>query len=247
MPSRLIALCFDANDPVGLARFWSGVLGWEMTDDPDEGVTLLPSDDTGFRIRFVHTREQKSGPNQMHFDLTSTSLEDQRRTVAGALALGARHIDIGQRPEEEHVVLADPEGNEFCVIEPGNDFLAECGFVGAVACDGSQEVGYFWSRALGWPLVWDQDQETAIRAPHGGPKITWGGPPLPPRTGTKHRLHFDLAPPSDGDRRAEAERLVSLGATRTDIGQGEVDWAVMADPDGHEFCLRGPRQRDDGA
>ena len=74
-------------------------------------------------------------------------------------------------------MLADPEGNEFCVIEPANDFLADCGFVGALACDGSQDVGYFWSEALGWPLVWDQDQETAIRSPHGGPKITWGGPP----------------------------------------------------------------------
>ena len=71
-------------------------------------------------------------------------------------------------------MLADPEGNEFCVIEPGNEFLADCGFFGALACDGSQEVGYFWSQALGWPLVWDQDQETAIRSPHGGPKITLG-------------------------------------------------------------------------
>lgn len=77
MTSQLIALCFDANDPFGLARFWSGVLGWEMTDDHHDGVTLLPGDDTGFRIRFVYTQEQKSGQNQMHFDLTSTSLEDQ--------------------------------------------------------------------------------------------------------------------------------------------------------------------------
>ncbi|MBC7551576.1 MAG: VOC family protein, partial [Cellulomonas sp.] len=44
MTSRLIALCFDANDPGGLARFWAGVLGWELTDDPEAGLTLLPSD-----------------------------------------------------------------------------------------------------------------------------------------------------------------------------------------------------------
>ena len=149
MTSRLVALCFDANDPLGLARFWAGVLGWEMADDPHDGIALLPSDDTGFRIRFLPTREQKAGPNQMHFDLTSTSLEDQQQTVARALELGARHIDIGQRPEEGHVVLADPEGNEFCVIEPGNNFLADCGFIGALTCDGSQEVGYFWSAGAG--------------------------------------------------------------------------------------------------
>ncbi|WP_060890498.1 VOC family protein [Streptomyces europaeiscabiei] len=240
MTSHLHALCFDANDPVGLARFWAGVLDWETVDDPYDGIALAPNDDTGFRLRFLPSQEKKTVANQMHFDLTSKSLDDQRRVVARVLELGGRHIDIGQLPDEEHVVLADPEGNEFCVIEPGNNFLADCGFIGALASDGSQEVGYFWSRALGWPLVWDQDEETAIRSPHGGPKVTWGGPPLAPKAG-KYRLHFDLAPPSDGDQQAEVDRLVSLGATRIDVGQGEADWVVMADPDGHEFCVLPPR------
>jgi catechol 2,3-dioxygenase-like lactoylglutathione lyase family enzyme len=239
MTSQLLALCFGANDPLRLARFWSGVLGWELADDPNDGIALLPSDDTGFRIRFLPTQERKAGQNHMHMDLTSTSFEDQRQTVVRSLGLGARHIDIGQRPEERQVVLADPEGNEFCVIEPGNAFLADCGFIGALACDGSQEVGYFWSAALGWPLVWDQDQETAIRSPHGGPKITWGGPPLMQKTG-KNRLHFDLASPVHGDQQAEVDRLVSLGANRIDIGHGEISSVVMADPDGQEFCVLPP-------
>jgi hypothetical protein len=89
-------------------------------------------------------------------------------------------------------------------------------------------------------LVWDQDQETAIRSPHGGPKITWGGPPVRPKEG-KNRLHFDIAPTRDGDQQAEVDRLLSLGATRIDIGQGEVSWVVMADPDGNEFCVLTPR------
>ena len=240
MTCDLFAVCFGAHRPLGLARFWAGVLGWEMAADTPKGIALLPDDDTGFRIRFVPIQQPKTGQNQMHFDLTSTSLEDQQQTVAKSLGLGARHIDVGQRPEEGHVVLADPEGNEFCVIEPGNAFLADCGFIGALACDGSQQVGYFWSQALGWPLVWDQDQETAIRSPHGGPKITWGGPPLMPKTG-KNRLRFDLAAPLDGDQQAEVDRLVSLGATRVDIGQGEVSWVLMADPDGNEFWVWPPR------
>jgi catechol 2,3-dioxygenase-like lactoylglutathione lyase family enzyme len=234
---QLVAVCFDANAPDVLARFWSGVLGWEIAADTQDGVALLPSDDTGFRIRFLPTQEPKLGQNQMHFDLTSTSFEVQAATVARALGLGGRHIDVGQGPDDAHVVLADPEGNEFCVIEPGNSFLADCGFIGALACEGSQEVGYFWSEALGWPLVWDQDQETAIRSPQGGPKFTWGGPPLTPKHG-KYRLHFDLAPPVRGDQQAEVDRLVSIGATRIDIGQGDdVSWVVLADPDGHEFCV----------
>jgi predicted enzyme related to lactoylglutathione lyase len=231
---QLFALCFDASRPLRLAEFWSGVLGWDLADDPHDDVALLPDDDTGFRIRFLPSREAKIEQNRMHFDLTSASLEDQQQTVIRALELGARHTDVGQRPEEGHVVLADPEGNEFCVIEPGNAFLADCGFIGALACDGTQEVGYFWSKALEWPLVWDQDRETAIRSPHGGPKITWGGPPLMPRT-VKNRLQFDLAPAIDGDQQAEIERLISLGATRIDAVRHQVGWVVLADPDGNQF------------
>ncbi|HST83773.1 MAG TPA: VOC family protein [Kineosporiaceae bacterium] len=246
MTSQLMALCVDAHDPLGLARFCSGVLGWEMLEDAEDEIALLPADDTGFRIRFLPTQEQKRGQNRMHVDLTSTSLGDQQQTVARSLELGARHIDIGQRPEEGHVVLADPEGNEFCVVGPGNQFLADCGFIGALSCDGSQQVGYFWSDALGWPLVWDQDQETAIRSPHGGPKITWGGPPVREKTG-KNRLHFEIAPPAEGDQQAEVDRLVSLGATRVDVDQidvnqdeadqGETGRVYLADPDGNEFCV----------
>src|SRR6476469_2846674 len=235
MTCELVALCFDANDPIRLASFWSGVLGWEASDD-QQGISVLPSDDTGFRIRFFPTEVRKRGQNRLPRYLTSASEQDQRQTVARALSLGAAHIDIGQHPEEKHVVLADPEGNEFCVIEPGNQFLAECGSIGAVACDGSQQVGYFWSAALGWPLVWDQDTETAIRSPHGGPKITWGGPPLKPKT-VKNRLHFDIVSREHNDRRQEVDRLIALGATRIDIGQGDVGWVVMADPDGNEFSV----------
>ena len=116
MSCSLVALTVDAQDPARLARFWGGLLGWEITDDPRGGIALLPDDDTGFVFRFAPTDEPKSVPNQMHPDLTSSSPEEQQRTVARALELGGRHIDVGQRPEEGHVVLADPEGNEFCVL-----------------------------------------------------------------------------------------------------------------------------------
>jgi hypothetical protein len=99
MTSNFHALSFDANDPLRLARFWGGVLGWETVGDSNGGIALLPSDVTGFPIRFQPTQEQKTGLNQLHFHLTSTSLEDQRQTVARSIGLGALHIDVGQRPE----------------------------------------------------------------------------------------------------------------------------------------------------
>jgi len=236
----LDAVCFDSNDPGRLARFWGGLLHWEPVDDPGGAVALAGSEEAGFDLRFSPTREPKTLQNRIHFDLTSASTEQMQETVARALSLGATHIDIGQRPEERHVVLADPDGNELCVIPPGNSFLAGCGFVGAVNCDGSQQVGYFWSEALGWPLVWDHDEETAIQSPRGGPKMAWGGPPLMPKP-AKNRLHLDVVPTGDGDQRSEVARLESLGARRIDVGHGKADWVVMTDPDGNEFCVLGPR------
>jgi catechol 2,3-dioxygenase-like lactoylglutathione lyase family enzyme/predicted enzyme related to lactoylglutathione lyase len=241
LPLRLLALTIDADDPVGLSEFWRTVLDWGRVDRPDGVCTLQPQDDTGFLLRFPLADSPNERPHQMHLDLTSTSLEDQQGRVALALSLGATHLDVGQRPEEGHVVLADPEGNEFCVLGPGNRFLAGCPLLGALAGDGTAAVGHFWSAALGWPLVWDQGEETAIQSPHGGPKITWGGPPVLPKHG-KNRFHLDLevarsTEGAEAELAVEVGRLEALGATRVDIGQGEAAHVVLADPDGNEFCL----------
>jgi hypothetical protein len=246
--SDLEALVFGAGDPEGLAAFWSGVLRRPLDDT---GTVVLPVAPTEFPLRFVATAEPKDGPNQMHFDLTSTSLGDQQATVDRALELGGRHLDIGQGPDADHVVLADPEGNEFCVIPPGNGFLAGCGTIGALSSDGTQAVGYFWSVALEWPLVWDQDEETAIQSPRGGSKISWGGPPVREKT-APNRLHLHLAPTEQGGAEAEVARLVALGATRLSedgvdrasggavvTGCREHGWTPLLDPDGNELCVGG--------
>ena len=237
MTCDLAALTYDAHDPQALAQFWAGILGRTVSQDEREGAALLaPVEDGGFAIRFRRSPQDKVVPNRIHFDLTSESDEAQDAMVARALGLGARHIDIGQLPEEGHVVLADPDGNEFDVLEAGNDFLAGCGLIGALCGDGTQAVGYFWAEALGWPLVWDQDEETAIQSPLGGSKVTWGGPPVADKDG-KSRVHLDLVAAAGSDQATEVERLLGLGATRVDIGQGDVDWVVLADPDDNEFCV----------
>jgi catechol 2,3-dioxygenase-like lactoylglutathione lyase family enzyme len=230
--SHIASLCIDANDPPGLARFWAELLGRKADGD---GTRLLPTDDPGFPIQFVGAPTLTSTQNRTHFDLASSSRRDQQRTVTRALDLGAWHVDVGQRREEGHIVLADPEGNEFCVIEPDNRFVADCGFLATLVCDGSQAVGYFWSEALGWPLVWDQGQQTAIQSPLGGAKIAWGGPPLRPREGTTH-IHFDLAAHGT-DQRTEVDRLVSLGAAHLSDDPAWGGRVLMVDPDGNEFCV----------
>jgi Glyoxalase-like domain len=234
--SDLRLLTVDAFDPEVLAAFWGAVLAREVVPAVSGGRSLVPNQENEFRIHFQPSDEPRRGPNQMHFDLTSDDPGQQGETVTRALELGARHIDVGQRPEEGHVVLADPEGNEFCVLPSGNDFTDGCGAIGALSSDGTHAVGVFWSAALGWPLVWDQDEETAIQSPLGGTKIAWGGPPVAPKLG-KRRLHLDLVPKEGTDLEDEVARLIGLGASRADIGQGDVAWVVMTDPDGNEFCV----------
>jgi catechol 2,3-dioxygenase-like lactoylglutathione lyase family enzyme len=232
MTSSITALTLDTHDPQGMARFYGGLLGWEVTTDRGVPALVGPSE-VGFGLRFAHAPYEKWGPNQMHPDLLASSLEEQAAVVDRALALGARHLDIGQGPDADNVVLADPEGNEVDVLPPGSSFLAGCPFFSSLAGDGLAEVGYFWRDALGWELVWDEDGETAVQAPWGGPKITWGGEPVEPKLG-KNRLHLDLVPVrTTADD--EVARLVSLGATRTDLGCP--DAVGLADPGGNELCV----------
>lgn len=239
MTLDLHAITLDAHDPERLAAFWGGLLRWPAVHDPlaPAGATALrPDDDNRYLLRFVPDEAPKVVANRGHVNVTSDAEDDQQATVARALSLGGRHHDVGQLPEEDHVVLADPEGNELCVIPPGNAFLAGCGKAGDLACDGTRAVGVFWSEVLGWPLVWDQDEETAVQAPWGGTKITWGGPPLPPKPG-KNRVHLDVVPTGGASQQDEVHRLLGLGASHADIGQGDVPWVVLADPDGNELCV----------
>ena len=226
MLSRLVAVAFDAQEPTVVGRFWADLLGRELVDEHD-GV-LLPGTERQVGLRFVAASTEKLGPNRLHLHLTSADPEGQSATVERALHLGGHHLDVGQLPGEGHVVLSDPGDNEFCVIEAGNSFLAGCGPLGEVACDGSPEVGVFWHEVLDWPLVWDQEQETAIQSPAGGTKLAWGGPPVAPKQG-RNRQRFDLAAPDLG---GEIARLTALGATRlADVGEG----VELSDPDGNEF------------
>jgi hypothetical protein len=231
VPPRLQAVTFDAQDAGRLARFWAGVLGRAVSAD-HRGPWLAGSE-TQVGLRFAPGRAPRTGPDRVHVHLTSTSPAGQQDTIVRALELGAHHLDVGQRPEEGHVVLADPEGHAFCVIEPGNAFLAGCGFLGELACEGTRQVGIFWSAALGWPLVWDENGETAIQSPHGGTKVAWGGPPVTEKQG-RNRQRFDLTV-AGPDLASEVDRLVALGALRSSsAGDGSIE---LTDPDGNEFSL----------
>jgi hypothetical protein len=230
---QLEAVTFDVTDAAEVAAFWAGLLARDVLTE--SGGTFLPGDNTQVGLRFLNSDVEHVGAPRLHLHLTSSSPERQQRIVELALRLGGRHIDVGQGPDDKHVVLADPGGNELCVIEPGNNYLAGTGPLGEVTCDGTRDVGLFWRDALGWPLVWDHNEQTAVQSPLGGTKISWDSwdrPTVEPKSG-RNRQRFDLV---TADPAGEAERLVSLGATRLfDLPDG----VELADPDGNEFSLHG--------
>lgn len=97
-------------------------------------------------------------------------------------------------------------------------------------------VASFWATALGWPILFESDDEVLIapfedRHPGVFPVLFLRNPD---EKRVKNRWHFDLAP---DDQAAEVARLEGLGARRADIGQGDVEWVVMADVEGNEFCV----------
>ncbi|KRE42825.1 hypothetical protein ASG74_10670 [Knoellia sp. Soil729] len=97
MSSQLHAVTFDAHDP---EAFWAGLLGREVEVQPGGAVALLPADGRGFRVRFVPSDAERVDVNRTHFDLTSSSDTQMALTIARALELGGRLIDMGQRPQE---------------------------------------------------------------------------------------------------------------------------------------------------
>ena len=117
MSTRLLMLCFDANDPLRLARFWAATLHWGIADETDEEIGLVPTDGTRFGFLFLPVPKPKTAKNRIHLDLVSESPEHQSEMVDRLIALGARRIDIGQG-DVSWVALADLEGNECCVLTP---------------------------------------------------------------------------------------------------------------------------------
>lgn len=131
MASRLQEIVVDCADPRAQATFWCQVLGYVVYDPEDSGeiVEIGPSPEPAGEdrvadlraapavptITFVRVPEKKSVKNRLHLDLSPVDT-DQVAEVQRILDAGARRVDIGQGGERSWVVLADPEGNEFCVL-----------------------------------------------------------------------------------------------------------------------------------
>ena len=115
MASRISCVCVDAVDPRPVADFWAAVLGWEVIEEGDEGISLGSSSNDMPTLDILQVPEVKHVKNRLHLDLRAdqTSFDAEVVRLEG---LGARRVDVGQGSAVTWVVFADPEGNEFCLL-----------------------------------------------------------------------------------------------------------------------------------
>jgi predicted enzyme related to lactoylglutathione lyase len=245
VPTRLVNLVIDAADPARLARFWAAALGWEVTAEEPDAAMVGPRgygypDPGALPLLFLRVPEDKTGKNRIHLDLASASARDQAAQVDRLLGLGAAPADIGQG-EVPWEVLADPEGNEFCVLDP-RPVYAGLGPLAAVVadCRDPAAVAGFWQLATGWVPGRSVDGGVSLRSPAGAGPYLELLPSADPKV-AKNRIHLDVAPAKGEDHAAAVAALRAAGAVPADVGQGEVSWVVLADPEGSEFCVLTPR------
>ncbi|CAN5791202.1 hypothetical protein BH18ACT15_BH18ACT15_11000 [soil metagenome] len=115
--SRIYTVTVDCAAPERLATFWAEVLGYRVAFQSADEWAIEDPDDECSALLFVRVPDAKSGKNRIHLDLVP---DDQAAEIARVKSLGARPVDIGQQ-DVTWVVLADPEGNEFCILTPRHD------------------------------------------------------------------------------------------------------------------------------
>ncbi|MFI5832531.1 VOC family protein [Micromonospora sp. NPDC051300] len=244
MATRLVQINMKARDDAALGGFWAKALGWGISSEGPgvtnlEPVGLVYPDPVAVCIDLVVSTEPKVGKNRVHVDLATTSAEHQAELVARLTELGATPVDIGQG-DVPFTVLADPEGNEFCVLEP-RPIYRDTGPIAAVVvdCADPREMARFWGQATDWTVHEVTDQHASLRSAQGvGPYLEFVRNP-DPKTGW-NRVHLDVRPYPGDDMAAEADRLRALGATDADLGGTDVRWKVLIDTEGNEFCLLTP-------
>ncbi|WP_329009778.1 VOC family protein [Streptomyces sp. NBC_01601] len=242
MGLRPVHVNIKAVDASVVGRFWAEALGWSAYSP---GVTtyvgpaggLVWPDPVVVGVDVVPVPGRKTAAkNRTHLDLATTSLAHQAELVARLKDHGATPLDIGQG-DVPWTVLADPEGNEFCVLEP-REVYRDTGPIAAVVVDclDPRAMARFWGEAMGWVVHKATDDLVHLRSAEGvGPYLELFRSPH--ANTAPDRVHLDLLPHPGDDKAAEVARLKALGATDLDLGQGDVPWTCLTDPEGNEFCV----------
>ncbi|MFI0968125.1 VOC family protein [Streptomyces sp. NPDC021080] len=245
MALRPVHVIVKALDSSAVGRFWAEALGWTAyspglaTYVGPAGGLVWPHP-VALGIDVVPVPDPKpTTKNRVHLDLATTSAAHRTELVERLRTLGATPVDVGQG-DVPWTVLADPEGNEFCVLEP-REVYRDTGPIAAVVvdCADPRATARFWGEAMDWTLHEVADDHATFRRADGvGPYLEFLR--TPDAKTVPDRVHLDLLPYPGDDKEAEVTRLRALGATDLDVGQGDVPWTCLTDPEGHEFCVLAP-------
>lgn len=229
-------LVFDAVDPHRLGTFWEAAVGGERLTDEPEGFETRLTVEGGPVLDLCLQRvpDGASEPPRLHLDLLGGA--HQAETVDRLLGLGARHLDIGQG-DVPWVVLADPEGNPFCVMEERAAYV-DTGPIAALPLD-SADPGRdadFWSWLTGWTDVPGVAPRSLRHPSMRGPLLELC-PQRTPKGAAKNRLHLDVRLEAADDPDELAARISERGGRELHFDWGELPWRHYADPSGNEFCV----------
>lgn len=227
----------DAADPQRLGRFWEGMVGGEaLTDSPDIYETRLTvQGGPELDLCFQPVADPVRRSPRLHVDLLGGS--EQARVVEHALALGASRLDIGQG-DVPWSVLADPEGNPFCVMESRRAY-ADTGPIAALPLDSvnPEGDGAFWQ----WLTGWDEthgEAPTTLRHPSRRGLLLELLPERRAKGLAKNPLHLDLRLEASDNPDGVAEGILARGGQQMHPEwESEVPWSMYTDPSGNEFCV----------
>lgn len=226
----------DAIDPQALGRFWESALGTEtLTDEPDGFETRMAvTDGPVLDLCFQRVPEPPDERQRLHLDLRGA--EEQQSIVERLLALGASRADIGQG-EVPWVVLADPAGNLFCVMEDRAAYV-DTGAVAALPLDVADpdRERDFWCWLTGWVPVEGSGLLGLRHSSHRGPLLELC-PETAPKSSGKNRMHLDVRLQHGDDADVVAQGIIARGGVELHPDWGDLPWRTFADPSGNEFCI----------
>ena len=220
--ARFRDICIDAVDDARMQLFWAGALGLEPV--PDDGGTLdLVGPTPEHRVWINRVPEPVTVKQRVHLDVHVASTDD-------VLALGATPLDLESFRWD---VLRDPEGGELCTFtreEVPSYKLYEV----VVDSVDAHAIGAWWAEVLGATLERAEDGEASFADAPGMPfEMVFGDVPEPKTV--KNRIHWDVWS-------SELQGLLDRGATLLRGPDDDIDWHVLADPEGNEFCVFAPRE-----
>jgi hypothetical protein len=229
-------LVFDAVDPGRLGRFWEATVGGQQLTDSPEGYETRLSIAGGpeLDLCFQRVPASPSEPVRLHLDLYGDTGRDD--VVERLIGLGAAHLDIGQG-DVPWVVLQDPEGNPFCVMEHRPSYV-DTGPIAALPLDSADpdRDADFWAWLTGWVDV-DAVAPRSLRHPSlTGPLLELCPEPAPKGDG-KNRLHLDVRLEAGDDPDALADGIAERGGREVfHPDWGDLPWRFYVDPSGNEVC-----------